>query len=435
MNLNDFFKTFTGPISTDTRSLVPGAAFVALRGEQFDGHDYVQLAKEKGAVIAVVDHAVDVELPQCIVSNTTQAYGEIARLHRERMPAKVIALTGSAGKTTAKNMLAAIFSAVGPTLATQKNFNNEIGVPMTLLQLKPEDQWAVIEVGANSPGEIDRNARVAEPDCALVLMVAEVHVEGMGTAANIAKEKGAIYSHIRANGIAVLPRDDQFYDEFVAMAALAPTCITFGFSPLAEVTAREIKITEGGQTSATVLTPMGTFDLKMGLLGRHNIYNALAATAVAVAYGVPLATIAQALAAVQPADKRLQVYLGHNKAKLIDDCYNGSPVGIMAALEILASCPGEKIWVFGDMAELGERTAHYHQLVGEKARELGIDQVYAVGEQSLLTLQSFGKGGLHFNSKEDLIEALKPKLHDHMTVLIKGSRSKKLETITEALKS
>jgi UDP-N-acetylmuramoyl-tripeptide--D-alanyl-D-alanine ligase len=435
MNLTDFFSTFTGPISTDTRTLVPGAAFVALKGERFDGHDHVQQAKDKGAVIAVVDHAVDVDIPQCIVVNTLAAYGEIARLHRNRMPAKVITLTGSAGKTTAKNMLAAIFSAVGPTLATQKNFNNEIGVPMTLLQLKPEHQWAVIENGANSHGEIDRNSRVAEPDCGMVLLVAEVHVEGMGTADKIAVEKGAIYPHIRPQGLAVLPRDDQFFDQFVARASHdGIKQMTFGFSPLADVTARDIKITEGGQTSATVVTPQGNFELTLQLLGRHNVYNALAATAVAVSYDIPLATIAQALAGVEPADKRLQVYVGHNKAKLIDDCYNGSPVGVLAALEILAACPGEKVWVFGDMAELGERTAHYHQLVGEKACELGIDQVYAVGEQSLLTLQSFGKGGLHFNSKEDLIEALKPKLHEHMTVLIKGSRSKKLETITEALR-
>ncbi len=436
MNLNEFFKTFTGPISTDTRTLVPGAAFVALRGEQFDGHDYLQQAKDKGAVIAVVDHPIEVDIPQCLVPNTTAAYGEIARLHRNRMPAQVITLTGSAGKTTTKNMLAKIFGAVGPTLATQKNFNNEIGVPMTLLQLKPEHQWAVIENGANSPGEIDRNSRVAEPDCGMVLMVAEVHVEGMGTADKIAIEKGAIYPHIRPHGVAVLPRDDQFYAQFAQRAAHDEIRqISFGFSPEADVTAQDIHITSGGQTSATVRTPLGSFALKMALLGRHNIYNALAATAVAVAYNIPLATIAQALASVEPADKRLQVYVGHNRAKLIDDCYNGSPVGIMAALEILASCPGEKVWVFGDMAELGERSAHYHQLVGEKARELGIDQVYAVGEQSLLTLQSFGKGGLHFNSKEALIEALKPKLHDHMTVLIKGSRSRKLETITEALKS
>lgn len=433
MNLNEFFKDFTGPISTDTRTIQSGSAFVALRGEQFDGHDYVQAAKDKGAVIAVVDHPMDIDIPQCVVKNTTQAYGQIAHLHRKRMPAKVIALTGSAGKTTTKNMLAAIFAAVGPTLATQKNNNNEVGVPMTLLQLTPEHAWAVIEVGANSPGEIDRNAKVIEPDTALVLMIAEVHVEGMGTADNIAREKGALYKHIYHGGMAILPRDDVYFPLFNDLAQ-SHHILTFGFSPKAQIRGENIRFTDDGHSHAIVMTPEGKFELELRLLGRHNIYNALAATAVGVANGVPLDKIAQALSTVEPADKRLKVYTGHNHAKLIDDCYNGSPVGILAALEILASYPGEKIWVFGDMGELGEKSEHYHRLVGEKAREFGIDHVYAVGEQSLITLQSFGKGGLHFNSKEDLVEALKPKLHDQMTVLIKGSRSKKLETITEALK-
>jgi UDP-N-acetylmuramoyl-tripeptide--D-alanyl-D-alanine ligase len=433
MNLDTFFASFQGPVSTDTRSLPSGAAFVALRGEQFDGHEYVQAAKDRGAVIAVVDHRVDVDIPQCVVENTTAAYGEIARLHRNRMPATIIALTGSAGKTTTKNMLAAIFSAVGPTLATQKNFNNEIGVPMTLLQLTPEHEWAVIEIGANSPGEIDRNARVAEPDCAMVLMVAEVHVQGMGTADQIAQEKGAIYPHIRPQGLAVLPLDDHYYPQF-EKSTQALKRLTFGFDPSADVRAVDIRYTPEGKTQARLITPAGECELSLELLGRHNLYNALAATAVALGYGVSLSTITQALGTVEPADKRLKIYEGHNKARLIDDCYNASPVGILAALEILASYPGEKIWVFGDMGELGERSAHYHQLVGEKAREFGIDHVYAVGEQSLITLQSFGKGGLHFKSKEDLVEALRPKLHGQVTVLIKGSRSRKLETITEALK-
>lgn len=433
MNVNDFFSDFSGLISIDTRSLEPGSAFVALKGEQFDGHDFVHVAKEKGAVILVVDHPVDTDLPQCVVSNTTQAYGQIAHLHRNHMNAKVIALTGSAGKTTTKNMLSAIFSAAGRTLATQKNFNNEIGVPMTLLQLKPEHQWAVIEVGANSPGEIDRNARVIEPDCALVLMIAEVHVEGMGTADNIAREKGALYQHIRQGGFAVLPRDDVYFSLFQTFTQGQST-LTFGFSPDAMISAENIRFTDDNHTHATIITPRGTFELNLGLLGRHNVYNALAAIAVALGYEIPLSTIAEALSLVEPADKRLKVYEGCNHAKLIDDCYNGSPVGILAALEILASYPGEKIWVFGDMGELGEKSEHYHRLVGEKAREFGIDHVYAVGEQSRVTLQSFGQGGLHFENKEDLIQALKPTLHDHMTILIKGSRSRKLETVTEALK-
>lgn len=434
MNLSDFFKDFTGPISTDTRTMQPGSAFVALKGEQFDGHDFIQAAKEKGAVIAVVDHPVNIDIPQCVVDHTNWAYGEIARLHRDRMHAKVIALTGSAGKTTTKNMLAAIFAAAGPTLATQKNFNNEVGVPMTLLQLKPEHEWAVIEVGANTPGEINRNARVIEPDCALVLLIAEVHVQGMGTAEKIAAEKGSLYQHIRKGGTAVLPRDDVYFPFFQELTSGKRT-ITFGFSPDAQVRAENIRFIDEGHTQATVITPKGSFELDLGLLGKHNVYNALAATAAAISYDIPLKLIASALSTVEPADKRLKVYAGHNHAKLIDDCYNGSPIGILAALEILASYPGEKIWVFGDMGELGEKSDHYHRLVGEKAREFGIDHVYAVGEQSRITLQSFGKGGLHFESKEALIEALKPRLHDHMTILIKGSRSRKLETVTEALKA
>lgn len=432
MTLHEFFETFTSDVSIDTRTLNPGDAFVALKGENFDGHEYVQAAKDKGAVIAVVDHPVAVDLPQITVNNTNQAYADIAKLHRNRLSAKAIALTGSAGKTTTKNMLAAIFASAAPTLATYKNYNNEIGVPMTLLQMKPEHKWAVIEIGANSPGEIDRNARVVEPDCALVLMIAEVHVQGMGGADSIAQEKSAIYKHIREGGIAILPKDDVYYPLFESLTNGRQT-LTFGFSPDAQIRAENIHITPDGKTHATVITPMGTGELTLGLLGEHNVYNALAATAAGLAYGLPLSNILDALATVKPADNRLQVYEGCHHAKLIDDCYNGSPVGILAALKILASYPGEKVWVFGDMGELGEKSAHYHQLVGEKAREFGIDHVYAIGKESQITLRSFGKGGLHFDSKEDLIKALKPRLHEQMTVLIKGSRSKKLETITEAL--
>lgn len=444
MRLSEIFALFAQPmngedktvrhVSLDTRTIESNDVFVAFKGESFDGHDCLGEAKEKGAIAAVVERKMDVDLPQCVVPDVGQAYAKLGKLHRQQMPAKILSMTGSMGKTTVKNMLASIFSQVGPTNATEKNYNNEIGVPMTLLKLKPEHQWGVIEIGANSPGEIERNGRVAQPDCALITIIAEQHVEGMGYKDSIAREKIEIYTHLQPNGTAILPKDDEFFPLFEARTRDFKQ-LTFGFDPSADITAKDVHVDETGRTVANVITPKGEFELKTKLLGKHNVYNALAATAVAISQDVSLDVIKSGLESVNPEDKRLTVYPGYNKSRLIDDCYNASPMGIAAALEVLSQHTGEKVWVFADMGELGDKCEYYHKWVGEQAKALGVNEIYAVGTHAQLTLSSFGEGGKHFDSKEALVAALKPKLHEQMTVLVKGSRGNKLETVVEALKS
>lgn len=420
-------------ICTDTRTLLPGDVFVALLGEQFDGHDYVSQAQEKGASLAIVSRKIPVSLPQIEVPDTLAAYGKIASAHRQAMHAFVMALTGSFGKTGTKEYLAQICSTYAPTLATYANLNNEIGVPQTLLALKPEHRYAVIEMGANQRGEIARMSAIAKPNAALITLVAAQHTEGFGSVDNIAKEKGSIYSGIVPGGVAILPRDDHYYPMW--HAALDCEQFSFGFSTQADLVITEVALTHTGGT-AVLQTPNGPIPIETTLLGKHSIYNAAAAAALAIVGGVPMNCIKAGIARTAPAKQRMNIITGYNGATLIDDCYNAGPVSVIAALEVLATYAGERVWVFADMKELGDEADPQHIRVGEKARELGIEKIYAVGEKAKLTLAAFdgGTAARHFESKEALVDALQPELHAQMTVLIKGSRSNRLETVVDALK-
>lgn len=443
MKLSDLFNLFQQPlqgtdqtirrINTDTRIIQSGDVFVALIGENFDGHDFIEQAIAAGAIAIVASQDMKASVPVCHVSDTTAAYGLIGNLSRRQSAAKIVGLTGSCGKTTLKEMLYQIFSLEGPTTATPSNDNNTIGVPKTLLGMKPTDAYGVIEMGANAPGEIDACARIANPDIAIITMVTLQHAEGFGDLDTIAREKGAIYQHLTSGGIAVLPRDDHYYDYWHNIAK-DKKCVTFGFHEEAMIRGTNIK-PENGKMRATLVTPDGDCDIALSLLGKHNIYNAVAAAAVAWSMGVPLAVIARGLGNMRAVDKRLCVYRGLNQSTLIDDCYNASPASINAALEVLSEFSGKRIWIFGDMGELGVYANQMHESVGTKARDLGIDHIFAVGEKSLLTLDAFGKGGAHFEDKDALLEYVKPLLDQHTTVLIKGSRSRRLETVVAALKA
>lgn len=420
-------------ISTDTRTIQAGDVFVALVGDQFDGHDFIPQAIEKGAIALVVSRELKADVPVCRVKDTTQAYGQIANLYRHQCKAKIAGLTGSCGKTTVKEMLYKIFSLQGATTSTQSNDNNTVGVPKTLLNMSSNDAWGIIEMGANSLGEIAACTKVAEPDVALVTMVALQHAEGFGDIETIAREKAGIFDGLKSGGIAVLPRDDQFYSLFAQKTETHPQ-ITFGFHDEADIRAINVQALGTGM-SATLVTPQGTRDIKLSLLGRHNIYNAAAAAAVALSMGIPLDTVVQGLANMRAVDKRLCLYRGLNASTLIDDCYNASPASIVAALEILSEFSGKRIWIFGDMGELGAYADQMHQTVGERARDLGIDHIFAVGDKARLTLGAFGQGGEHFPDKETLVAHIRPLLDEHTTVLVKGSRSRRLETVVEALKA
>lgn len=443
MKLSDLFTVFNQSfqgadhmikrISTDTRSIQPGDVFVALVGENFDGHDFIPQAIAAGAIALVLSREIQASIPVCCVRDTVEAYGKIALLYRQQSKARIIGLTGSCGKTTVKEMLARIFSLDGSTTATQSNDNNTIGVPKTLLEMKPTDKWGIIEMGANTPGEIDACAKVAQPDIAVITMVTLQHAEGFGDLDNIAREKGHIYERMMPDGIAVLPRDDHYYDLWCEMAFKFQH-ITFGFHPEATIRAKDVSA-EAGKMLATIVTPDGEFPITISLLGRHNIYNAAAATAVAWAMGLPLSMITQGLSHMRAVDKRLCVYRGLNQSTLIDDCYNASPASINAALEVLSGFSGKRIWIFGDMGELGAYANQMHESVGAKARDLGIDHIFAVGDKSRLTLGAFGRGGEHFADKEALLAYIKPLLDQHTTVLVKGSRARRLETVVAALKA
>lgn len=420
-------------ICTDTRTLEQGDVFVALIGEQFDGHDYVAQAHEKGAALAIVSRKIPISIPQIEVRDTLVAYGNIATAHRNAMPAFVMAMTGSCGKTTTKEYVAQICGTYAPTLATYANLNNEVGVPKTLLALRPEHRFAVIEMGANQRGEIARLSAIAQPNAALITLVSAQHTEGFGSVDNVAREKGAIYAGLLPGGTAILPRDDHYYATW--HDAVDRPQLSFGFSPKADVMITDVVITHGGG-KAVLHTPNGMFPIETTLVGKHNIYNAAAAASLALAGGVPVNCIQAGIARTQPPKQRMNIIPGEKQSTLIDDCYNAGPLSVIAALEVLATYPGEKVWVFGEMRELGNEADPQHILVGEKARALGIEKIYAVGDKAKLTLAAFGGDkSKFFESKEALIAALRPQLHPAMTILIKGSRGNQLETVVDALKA
>ncbi len=418
--------------STDTRTLNPGDLFIALKGESFDGHDHLAQAKAKGAKAALVEKQLAIDLPQIIVPNTYEALSKWAAWHRAQLSnIKVIAVTGSCGKTTTKQMLSAIFAKVGATHAAMGSFNNHIGVPVTLLGLTPEHRFAVIEIGANHQHEITPLTHMAKPDVAIITLVAPVHTEGFGDVDTIAKTKAEIFQGLGPKGVAVINRDDHYYDFWLQHLKGQPI-LSFSTHQDADIFASHITLNYG--CAAFLLhTPKGEVQIQLPILGRHNVINALAAASAAVALDVPLSQIAEGLAHMQPAKHRLHVIKGINEAVIIDDAYNANPLAVKAAIDILAGYPGEKVWVFFDMKELGDLAQDAHQEVGRLAREKGIDKLFAVGELSALTTQAFGEGAQHFANKTSLIAALKPQLHKNMTILIKGSRSGALEEVVKAL--
>lgn len=418
--------------SIDSRTLKPGNVFIALKGEAFDGHDYVQSAQAKGAALAIVERELPIDIPQIVVADTYQALSAWAAWHRQQLTnIRVIAVTGSCGKTTTKQMLGAIFAECGPTHAAQGSFNNHIGVPLTLLGLNSSHQFAVIEIGANHPQEILPLTKIAKPDVAIITLVAPVHTEGFGDVDTIAKTKAEIFAGLSATGVAVINADDHYYPYWQKLLKNQPI-LSFSMTQKADVYATDIHLKDG--CGAFLLnTPSGNIHIELPILGRHNIINALAAASAAVALKIPLPAIAQGLAHMTPAKHRLHICEGWQHAKIIDDAYNANPLAVDAALDILANHAGEKVWVFFDMKELGALANSAHENAGFAAREKGIDRIFAVGELSKLTVAAFGEGAQHFADKDSLIAALKPIMHQDMTILVKGSRSGALEEVVDAL--
>ncbi|MDU2941363.1 MAG: UDP-N-acetylmuramoyl-tripeptide--D-alanyl-D-alanine ligase [Enterobacteriaceae bacterium] len=420
-------------VTTDTRKIAPGCLFVALKGERFDAHDFADKAKASGAGALLVSRQLDIDLPQLIVNDTRRAFGELAAWVRQQVPTRVVALTGSSGKTSVKEMTASILSECGNTLYTAGNLNNDIGVPMTLLRLTPEHQYAVIELGANHQGEIAWTVGLTQPEAALVNNLAAAHLEGFGSLAGVAKAKGEIYSGLPVDGIAIMNADN---NDWLNWQTIIGDRKVWRFSPNAansDFTATNIHVTSHG-TEFTLQTPTGSLDVLLPLPGRHNIANALAATALSMAVGADLPAVKKGLATLQAVPGRLfPVQLAENQL-LLDDTYNANVGSMTAAVQVLAEMPGYRVMVVGDMAELGDESEACHLQVGEAAKAGGIDRVISVGKQSQAISQASGVGE-HFTDKRALITRLKELIAEQqiITLLVKGSRSAAMEEVVLAL--
>ncbi|MDM3871750.1 UDP-N-acetylmuramoyl-tripeptide--D-alanyl-D-alanine ligase [Porticoccus sp. W117] len=423
-------------LSTDTRNIASGQLFVALRGENFDAHNFLAQAAEKACGLVVEAPDRSLEIPQWVVPDTTVALGQVAHLKRRDFEGSVVAVTGSAGKTTVKEMLAAIFAqAVGESavLATKGNLNNHIGVPLTLMNLQHQHRYGVIEMGASGGGEIGYLCQLARPQVALVNNVLPAHVEGFGSVDAIADAKGEIYSGLPVDGTAVLNLDEVYVDRWRGLIG-ERSCLTFSVeNAAADIFASDIRADELGRCSFTLHSPQGEVGVNLTISGRHNVANALAAAGVALAAGVEVAHIGAGLSALQSVPGRMELLELTSGDYLIDDSYNANPGSVKAAVDALLQLPGIPVLVLGDMGELGDDEVALHAEVGEYAAQAGVAQLMTVGTLSANTSAAFGEGGQHFDNQQDLLAALVPQLGAGMAVLVKGSRSSGMENITKAL--
>lgn len=422
-------------VSTDTRSLEKGDLYLALVGENFDGNDFVADAGMRGACGAVVSRAVDSELTALRVKDTHEALGALGHIARKRSEARVIALTGSQGKTTVKEMLHGILASAGECLATEANLNNTIGVPLTLLKIEARHRYVVVEMGANGAGEIAFSVAATEPDIALITNASPAHIEGFGSLQGIVTAKGEIIDGLKNDGVMVLNADDAHVQQWTTRAE-SKRVVKFSYENAAgdsQYFASSVE-TSGDATSRFILhTPQGDQALTLGFLGRHNIVNAIAASAVALEAGASLGDVAQGLASVGPVTGRLSRAAGINGCSLIDDSYNASPGSFFAAIDVLASLAGKTILVMGDMKELGEETDSAHRGVGEYAASSHIDEFWATGEKSRLAIEAYGKSGRYFDDQASLITALKDIASSDSTILVKGSRGAGMNNVVSAL--
>ena len=439
-------------VCVDSRKVVEGDIFVALSGSQVDGHDYVASAAKRGAVAAVVEKVQDIAVPQIVVTNALYALGVIAKFNREAYKGKVFAVTGSSGKTSCKNMLASILNQAGNVCATQGNFNNEIGLPLTVNRLSDNHDFAVLEMGAAKSGDIDYLVGIGQPYISAITNVNEAHIGGFGSIENTAKTKAEIYTHLPADGWAIINRDDVFAKDWreslsaqAAKGQLIECALTDCY---ANIYASDIKQDIDGlsfKAHVRFADTMSELPIKMSFLGVHNVRNALTAIAMAKASGVHDAEIIQGLVAVKPEQGRLCHIVGHNNLQLLDDSYNANPQSMYAAIDVLVSFGSSKnltIAVLGDMAELGSDAAAMHFNVGQYAALAGVDRLYVIGEFAAQTMAGFSlqadndkSEAQRFSSRSELIAQLLTSQCESSVVLVKGSRSAVMDKVVTALNS
>jgi UDP-N-acetylmuramoyl-tripeptide--D-alanyl-D-alanine ligase len=424
-----------GQVSSDTRTLEAGELFVALRGPNFDANDFVGAAHQRGAAGAIVERLQQFPLPQLLVSDSLAALTALAHAWRNKFSLPLIGVGGSNGKTTVKEMTAAIMAQVGSCLATRGNLNNHIGVPLTLMRLDPTHASAVIEMGANRAGDIADLGALTRPTIGLVTNAGAEHLEGLGSLEGVARAEGEMYSALSRDGTAVINADDRFSPLWRDLCGARPS-VTFALEAPADFKAHDVRqqIDANGSTLEFTLTaPAGDRRVCLRLVGRHNVANALAAAAAANAAGAGLDDCVRGLAAVRPVHGRLELRSAVNGAAIIDDSYNANPNSVRAAIDVLHEMGGDAWLVLGDMAELGHYAASSHADVGRYARTKGIARLFATGELSSHAVEAFGKGAEWFPDVDALIERLSRELSPDSSVLVKGSRVNRLERVVEAL--
>ncbi len=422
-------------VSIDTRTMRPGDLFIAIKGENFDGNDFIEQAEQAQAAAAIVQQRVQTQLSHIVVEDTHLAMARLANAWRRQSGVKLIGITGSNGKTTVKEMTAAILAVNAKVLYTLGNLNNDIGVPLTLLRLNERHQYAVIEMGANHPGEIRYTSGCAEPDVSVITNVSAAHIAGFDNIDGVSRAKGEIIENLGENGTAVLNADDPYFRYWQQIAGKRPV-ISFGLTNTANVYASEIytgTVNHQFVTEFSLNAAGQSVAVKMALAGRHNVINALAASAACMVLGIELQQIKQGLESVKPVTGRLQPLVNRQGGIVIDDTYNANPASLKAALEVLKACDGEPWVVLGAFGELGHESGKIHEEMGKLIKSMGIVRVLATGPDAEQTVRAFGKGAFFFESQQDLITALQKQVQGNEAVLIKGSRSQHMEKVAAAL--
>lgn len=424
--------TFRG-VSTDTRSLQEDELFVALKGPNFDGGEFVRDAAEKGAAGAIVAEPVNSTLAQIVVADPRTALGDLAADWRRQLPVRIAGLTGSNGKTTLKEMLSSCLALEGTTFATVGNFNNEIGVPLMLLRLSPEHRFAVIEMGANHAGEIAYLTDRVAPDVVALTNAGPAHLEGFGSIEGVARAKGEIFQGSPRPEFAILNADDVYYSYWQGLVEDLRT-ISFGTADAADVRVVNARTVESG-LSVELSIYGDLLDLSLRFEGRHNAMNAAAAAAAATAMGLAPQKIAEGLAEALPAEGRLRVVPGIKDIRLIDDSYNANPSSVMAAAQLLSEQEGDAWLILGDMAELGPDADNFHRQVGAHAKSVGVNRLHCLGPHAKHAADAFGQGGKWHESVDDLIDVVTSELPGGglVNVLVKGSRSMHMERVVQVL--
>jgi UDP-N-acetylmuramoyl-tripeptide--D-alanyl-D-alanine ligase len=443
-------SNFTG-ISTDTRSLKAGNLFIALKGKNYDGHNFVAAAAQQGAAAVVVSSASAItaaKITTILVTDTLTAFGKIAQYWRQKFQLPIIGITGSNGKTTIKNMITAILmehchNKAGQVLATTGNFNNCIGVPQLLVQLNDQHRYAVVEMGMNNFGEIGYLSSLVQPQIAVISNAGPAHLERLHDISGVAKAKGEIFSQLPSPPIsAILNADDPYYNYWCHLAGAA-TIYSFGWQRQASVRAISAITNANNTQELHIASPAGNITLVLPLIGQHNALNALAAIAASLSLGLPVATIQAALSGFTNTTGRLTLTQFKHGINLIDDSYNANPASVTAAINTLASFPGTKILVLGDMKELGANNHHWHQTIGKTSKAAGLTYLFTYGRAAAAASDSFGDNAYHFDDQSDystnipgqeaLVSSLTAYLQANTTILIKGSRVMHMDKIVQRL--